>query len=889
MTEARTLRSGLIDGGVDIGAAIYFSVALVAGAVIALQIAIMRLFAVGNWVHFGSMVVSLAMFGFGLASAVMCIRTPAFERHWRGAAAVTLLALGPLIVACNAAAQHLPFNAIFLVSDPAQGWRLAANFVLYFLPFLAAAFFLGIVFLKSRTKFSRVYFADLTGSGLCGFVMLGAMYVFSPETIIAVPLILWAAGGILWFMGQRAPRLVALFALVASVTIAAQYLLPRLFDVSTLTVSDYKGVSYARKFPDRTLIHRDLSPFGDLEVYASSYFHIAPGLSDNAAFDLPEIPANAYLGLYNDGDGPNGIIRKLADADTAYFRFLPMYYPYVLKQAPDTFVVHLSGGISTAVALRSGSKSVTVAESNPAIRHAFQVPEIKRFTGDLLSEPHLTLVPQEGRIYLAHTDERFDIIDLSLADSVGLSNPGGFAVVEKYAYTGEAMLAYMRALRDGGILSVTLWNKEDPPKSVLKLYATMVDAARGLDERGIARAFYVSSSYLSTTTVLYKRGGFSDDEIAKLRKFSRSLSFDDVYYPGIPFDAARADATLAAYDEQIFGDGEAQPGAPGSPDPTAPPEDGAADPTSEPVEDQPAASGSGDVVPAIFMGRIAWLALIEGGWDEMARRYVFDTRPLTNDRPYFAAYVKPGDLPRITDRLELFQDDWGYLLLWATLGIACALGLVLVLLPAVFDWAGIATGGIAMVGTIFYFGGLGAGYIMTEVGLISKLVLALSNATISASILLAGILVFSGLGSMVSERLLPRVRRSAPLVLATIVILLVIYSLVADPVLDAIAGVPYGLRLVLCLLLVAPPAFCMGFPMPLAMTSLGRLGKDRLFIWAWGINGCASVIGASAVPIVATAFGSSAVLQLSALAYLLAIPAFFALMGSRVMPLSRAA
>ena len=241
----------------------------------------------------------------------------------------------------------------------------------------------------------------------------------------------------------------------------------------------------------------------------------------------------------------------------------------------------------------------------------------------------------------------------------------------------------------------------------------------------------------------------------------------------------------------------------------------------------------------------------------------------------------------MTDRLELFQNDWGYLLLWATLGIAVATGLVLIVLPAIFGWSGLFTGGTAMIGTLFYFGGLGAGYIMTEVSLISKLVLALSNATISASILLAGILVFSGLGSMVSERLLPRVRRAAPLLLLTIVVLLVVYSLWADPVLDAIAGVPYGLRLVLCLLVVAPPAFCMGFPMPLAMTTLGRLGRDRLFIWAWGINGCASVIGASAVPIVSTAFCSSAVLQLSALAYLIAVPAFFALMGRGAMARAR--
>ena len=73
----------------------------------------------------------------------------------------------------------------------------------------------------------------------------------------------------------------------------------------------------------------------------------------------------------------------------------------------------------------------------------------------------------------------------------------------------EAMSAYMRALKPGGILSVTLWNKEEPPKSVLKLYATMVAAARDVEGADVAKDFYVASSYLSTATVLYKRGGFT--------------------------------------------------------------------------------------------------------------------------------------------------------------------------------------------------------------------------------------------------------------------------------------------------------------------------------------------------------------------------------------------
>ena len=168
--------------------AVYLSVGLVAGAVIALQIAIMRVFAIGSWAHFGSLVVSLAMLGFGLTSAVMCVAKNWFARHWRGVAAVSLLSFGPLAVAANLIAQQVPFNAIFLVSDPNQKYRLLANFLLYFTPFLAGAAFLGSVFLQAKEGFNRVYFVDLAGSGLCGLVFLLAMYVFAPQDLILAPL-----------------------------------------------------------------------------------------------------------------------------------------------------------------------------------------------------------------------------------------------------------------------------------------------------------------------------------------------------------------------------------------------------------------------------------------------------------------------------------------------------------------------------------------------------------------------------------------------------------------------------------------------------------------------------------------------------------------------------
>ena len=82
---------------------------------------------------------------------------------------------------------------------------------------------------------------------------------------------------------------------------------------------------------------------------------------------------------------------------------------------------------------------------------------------------------------------------------------------------------------------------------------------------------------------------------------------------------------------------------------------------------------------------------------------------------------------------------------------------------------------------------------MVEVGLISEFMLALSNPTVSASVLITGMLVFSGLGSLVSERFLDRARSTMPMIFLAIGVLLIGYGFILDRVLDAIGSLPYAL------------------------------------------------------------------------------------------------
>ncbi|MHC1742663.1 MAG: hypothetical protein AB9873_06475 [Syntrophobacteraceae bacterium] len=831
------------------------ALALVSGSVLAYELFIMRVFSSGGWSHFGSTVIAIAMFGFGVFSTILCIWKEAFKRRIEAWAAMAVLVIGPMMVLANGAAQQVPFNPIFLVSDPVQKFYLAAYFLLYFIPFLFGAMFLGLFFLMGQREFGKAYFANMAGSGLGGMILFVAMFFVLPEHLLIVPLMLWLAGAVLWLLASGRRKLLLLLSLCAGIAFVGAVSLEQIH------VSPFKGVSYARQFPDAGRVCQKASPFGNIEVYSSSYFHFAPGLSDAATLYMDEMPQNAFLGMYVDGDGPVGIMRHLPQAESQYVKYLSMALPYGLKTSPEVLVMQFGGGISTNVALALGARRVIVAEGNPlVIQTVRDDPFVSYYTGRILSHDRVQLVEREGRIVVPLMPNRFDIIDLSLADSTGLSMPAGSSIYEKYGYTVETFRSCIGALRGDGILSVTVWNKEDPPKSVLKLMSTVIEAARSGGSSHIADELFMTQTYLSTFTVLYKKGGFRPEEVEALMKVCGRLSFEVVYAPGkagIGEERDDVEAILSAYRSVYF-------------------------PVSEQGAEGEEHSEVDVSVGSLF--RAVAQRLIRGDAGAIGEGYVFDITALTNERPYFAGFVKPRDIPRFLDKLETISDEWGYLLLWATLLLAVLFGLLLLVLPVVFGWRALffhEPGKLCVMG---YFLCLGLGYILIEIAFIGKCILCLGNSTVSFAVLVTGMLLFSGIGSYVSGKWLPVARPVIVTVCSLIAVFLVLYVLMLNSVLTAIGGWSYGAKATVCLALLAPLAFLLGFPFALGMATLSFLRKEHFFVWAWGINGSFSVVGSVLVPVFSVLFGLSSVLLLSALIYLVAAPCFLGF--SRPIPLA---
>jgi hypothetical protein len=170
-----------------------------------------------------------------------------------------------------------------------------------------------------------------------------------------------------------------------------------------------------------------------------------------------------------------------------------------------------------------------------------------------------------------------------------------------------------------------------------------------------------------------------------------------------------------------------------------------------------------------------------------------------------------------------------------------------------------------------YFTGIGLAFLFVEIVFLQKVQLVVHQPTVALALVLAVFLIGAGLGSAWTARVSgPDARRTLGVAVCGIVLLGSIYSALFDPLLAALVGAPLPLRAAAAALLMLPLAFLMGTPFPLALREL----TESLVPWAWGINGCASVVSPALATLLAIDLGLSHVLWLALLIYIATLSAF---------------
>jgi len=209
--------------------------------------------------------------------------------------------------------------------------------------------------------------------------------------------------------------------------------------------------------------------------------------------------------------------------------------------------------------------------------------------------------------------------------------------------------------------------------------------------------------------------------------------------------------------------------------------------------------------------------------------------------------------------------------LYLLLAICVIICLTCILGPLwIFERRGLEVAG--SVPLLLFFACLGAGYMTFELGAMQVLNVYLGDPAYSLALVLAGLLVASGIGAALSTKLSGDVRVisiAATIVAAAIVLWLAWTSFFTARTMQ----LPLMVRGAATLVCLFPVGILLGIPFPTAVKALEK--RNRNFIaWAWGVNGVTSVLASIVAIVVAMRLGFKTVVCIAAAAYIMAMLAY---------------
>lgn len=577
-------------------------------------------------------------------------------------------------------------------------------------------------------------------------------------------------------------------------------------------VNPYKALAKSLLLRDARVIAEREGTQGWMAVLASPRvpLRVVQGLSLG---NLQE-PAR-QLGVFVDGDLAGVVVDRRDPRALDYLRRTTSALPHTLRPNARVLVPGAGTGGDVVQALVLGAREVQVVERDA--RHvALLRGPLANVSAHLYDDPRVRVRIADARGALRSDRAHYDIVILPVGGSAAASGAGVQAVAENFATTTEALRDAIARLAPGGLLAITQWDKQ-PPRDLPKLFAAALEAQRLSGEAQPDDTLVVIRNW-DAWTLLMRRGAFTRAELARVRAFADEHGFDLVYLPGAlqPSEAnrfhrlARDDAFLATQ------------------------------------------------------------ALASPRANAFIHAYKFDITPASDDRPYFASFFRWSTLPelwRLRAQGAAVLLDSGYLLLVVALLQAVPISAALVLLPLL---ALPRTGaGIVRWRAAVYFIALGLAFLFIEIACLARLQLLFGTPWLAIAVGLAGFLAFAGLGSVHAQRWVARDTLRARHAVFAIALGLGWHFATYPLALQFGATWSDAARAIAGLATIAPLAFAMGLPFPLGLTRLAR--EAPAFVpWAWGLNGCASVIAAIAALLLALEIGLRGTLLVALALYALA-------------------
>jgi len=657
--------------------------------------------------------------------------------------------------------------------------------MLFAAPFTFSGLSLGLLLSLPELPTRRVYAFDLAGSAVGAFAVIPAIGSWGVEASLVAGAAL-LVGATLGLAPPRGlgPRAVAGGALVV-IALCAGFR-ARVFD---MYYADGSMLAAAREPGSGVVVeYFDWDPVARIEV---------------SRLPPPDPRTMSYPSHIGSNPALHARIRRMITQNNWAFTYAIDYdgrreslrgleetiyasaYEATSVKQPRVAIVGVGGGYDILTALYYDARDVTAVEINAATVRIL-TRTYRDYFHAWVSDPRVHLVNAEGRHYLATHDERYDVIQLSGVDSYAGTAAAAHVFSESYLYTREAFALYLSRLTDDGILAM-MRLEFVPAREMLRALATAVDALR---RAGIAHpsAHVVTLTQLNGrfTSLLVKRSPFTPDEVLRVAQWAgRSGLFRVSAGPGLNAGQRNPYQIFLALD----------------------------DPAKE---------------------------------ETFLRAYPLSIAPVDDDRPFFFRYSAWRELgglvssdPWVRSRVPPMERS--LLALFVVIG---ATALLCVQLPLRF----LSQRPSRAPRHAVYFAGLGLGYMAVEIALLQTFGLFLGHPNYALSVVLASLLLASGLGAMEAPRIL-RVLGGVRFAAYALSAVILVEALLLLPLLPRLVALSFPARVAVTFLFVLPLGGLLGTFLPTGLDLLKQEAPDAV-PWAWGVNGVFSVLG----PVLGIAF-----------------------------------
>lgn len=763
------------------------------------EIALTRIFSVTMWYHFAFVAISIALFGMTVGALIVHLRPKWFTP---ARAKIQMARFSLAFAVTTAAAIVMQLAVPFVPELNAAGmFSVVYTCAVIAVPFVCSGVVVCLALTRFPRRVNRLYAVDLVGAGLGCLALVVLFEWFDGPSLVLVIAAIGAVGALLFAVDAGGRRTRAVSALVLVGLLAGGVGNALLHERGRPVVR----ILWSKEQKDGDHLYDEWNAFSRVTVQGDPerpFFPPGYGMSEKT----PQVPVFSLSMLIDNTAGTWALGWSGGPDETDWLRYDVTNLGYHALEGRDfrSVVIGVGGGRDVLSALEFGASHVTGLEINGKILDLINGP-LGDFTGHLDRDPRVDLVHDEARSWLTRTDERFDMIQISLIDTFAATSAGAFALSENSLYTTEAWHTYLDRLQPGGILSVSRWFQHET-REPLETIRTVALAAQVLHERGVENPRDHILIYegppntlgATTATVLVGRDPFDAATAATIDDAARDLVFDPVLTPTEAVDPVWEELTA--------------PGGPG------------------PVVD----------------------------------RFTADISPPTDDRPFFFQMADVGTLLS-RDGWRADQVIRPVVVL-ATLALAVVV-LAAACIGGPLVHMGRRTSHRGRVPFYVYFAGIGLGFMMIEISQLQRLSTFLGHPTYALGVVLFTVLVFSGLGSILVEGVIDVDRpRRLLLPVAGLGVLLVAFAVAAPRVIDALAGATTPVRIAAAVGLLAPVALLMGMPFAIGMRA-ASVDPDAPTAFLWGINGAMSVVASVFAAVVALFVGITMTLVSGVVAY----------------------